>query len=374
MKIGIDISDLNDSQRTGIAVYIYELLNELIRLDQDDEFILFGIATFKTHNYLKNLDFKKYPNVKLKIMRWPARLFRQTFIAWQKFNFPPIEKLIGSIDIFHSFNWYLPPTKSAKSVGTFFDMTAITNPEWHLAKTTQMDKLLFKRMSKLNDVVITISGASKKDFLNYSPKSRVEVIYPAAAKIFNPAVNKNLNKKILDKYNLKSGFILSVSTLEPRKNLEGLIKAYLNLKTDAKLVLVGKSGWKNQELERLIERYKDKIISLGFVPENELPTLYQEAVFLIYPSFYEGFGIPILEAMSCGTPVIISNNSSMPEVGGEAAVYIDPYKTESMTKVMNLFLSDKKLLEKHRRLVLVQAKKFSWEVSAKKLIKLYKQI
>jgi glycosyltransferase involved in cell wall biosynthesis len=165
-----------------------------------------------------------------------------------------------------------------------------------------------------------------------------------------------------------------VATLEPRKNLDSLIKAYLKINTNQKLVLVGDKGWKNGNLERLIENHKDKILSLGYVPEEDLPSLYQEALCLVYPSFYEGFGLPILEAMSCGIPVVVSNTSSMPEVGGKAAIYINPESVDSIVKAIEKLLGSPELVKKYQKLSIEQSKKFSWEKSAVKLIKCYRSL
>lgn len=370
MKISLDISPLNDPQRTGIGVYEYELLKVLLKEDKTDTFTLFGFATVKNFAFLKSL-FPEEINIKVILYKFPSKLFRTLFIFWQKIKFPFVEQLIGTVDVVHNFNWYFPPTLRAKKVATVYDMTSLLYPKWHDEKTIQLDTLRFNAIKKNADMVIAISEQTKKDFLNFSPKSRVEVIYPGVSKIFTPKKNKKLNEKIMKKYKIEKGYILSVSTLEPRKNLESLVKAFINIPTHAKLVLVGKSGWKNEKLESLIKNNKDRIQTLEYVPEKDLPSIYQEALVFIYPSFYEGFGIPILEAMSCGTPVIISNTSSMPEVGGDAAIYINPKSILSIQKALKEVINSPKLLEKYRKKVLIQSKKFSWEKSAKKLIQNY---
>lgn len=377
--IGIDISVLNDKQKTGIGVYTYELIKALLKVNKKDKFILFGVATISTYNYLKNLEFKNYPNVEMKIFRIPAKFFRIGFLTWQKLNWPKIEKLIGPVDIFHSFNWFMPPQKSGKRVTTIFDLTSILFPEWHDARTTQMDKMRFKKIAGNADLILAISKNTKDDFMKFNPKGRVEVVYPGVRDCFSLdfARDRNDNKevgRVLGKYGLKSGYLLSVGTLEPRKNLETLINAFLESKMLAPLVLVGKSGWKNEQLLSLITKYPQNIIQLGFVPDKDLKILYQQALCFVYPSFYEGFGIPVLEAMKCGTPVITSNTSSLPEVGGEAVLYVDPKNMEELARGIRKIGESREIREKMIKEGLEQAKKFSWEQSARKLNDLYQEL
>lgn len=360
MKIGIDISVLNDKQKTGIGVYTYELIKALLEVNQEDQFVLFGISTFETRNYLKNIEYKKYPNVRLAIYSIPAKAFRTTFLLWQTLNWPTIEKLIGPVDIFHNFNWYFPPQGKGKRVATVFDMTPILYPEWHQEKTVQLDRLRLKRIKENADLVVTISQNSKKDFLQFAPQARVEVVYPASSLQFKPASN--------------SGYILSVGTLEPRKNLVTLIKAYLESGLKNKLVLAGGAGWGSSEIFELAKKYPDKIEIRGFIKDEDLPDLYHGAVCLVYPSFYEGFGIPVLEALASGVPVICSNTSSLPEAGGDAPLYIDPNSKDSLKKALIKVVTDESLRKKMIAKGLKQAKKFSWEKSAGKLNQLYQQL
>jgi glycosyltransferase involved in cell wall biosynthesis len=378
MRIGLDITVLNETRRTGVGVYTYELINALIKLDREDKFICTGLATLSTEQVLRGLSFlasaTKFPNVEVKIRKLPAKSFRTLFLSWQKMGYPKIEHLIGSVDIYHSFNFYLPPQKDGKVVATIFDLTSILHPEWHLGKTSQLDIVRFDQIKKRADLVLAISEHAKQDFLKYSPESHVEVIYPAAREFFSPKKNVKKNFAVLSKYGLESGYFLSVATLEPRKNIAGLIEAYLMGEFQEKLVLVGKLGWKNEEVEKLINENKDKIIVTGFVEDEELVTFYQEALCMIYPSFYEGFGIPPLEAMACGCPVILSDVSSLPEVGGKAVLYIDPNDSKTIYTALKKIQEDKSLRVELSKAGLIQAKTFSWEISAKKLVRLYKKL
>lgn len=374
MIIGIDISVLNDEKRTGIAVYVYELIKALLSLNKKDTFILFAFTPLATYKYIKNLEFKKYPNVKMKIFKMPSKVFRRVFLLWQKIDFPPVDLLIGKVDVFHSFNWYLPPLKNGKIVATVFDLTSIIYPKWHHDKTTELDKIRFERISKYADQVITISENTKKDFQKISLHPKIEVIYPAASDTFKKNISNINLKKILNKYSLKAGYFLSVATMEPRKNIVNLIKAFNLSKVNKKLVLIGGSGWKNKQVLKLISKNKKNITNLGFVTSGDLPYLYKGATALIYPSFYEGFGIPVLEAMSIGINVITSNNSSLPEVGGEGGYYINPRNIKDISNAIKKISKDKSLSEKLKRKGFIQAKKFSWQKSARSLNNLYQEI
>lgn len=358
--IGIDISPLNDKQKTGIGVYTYELIKALLKINQQDQFVLFGISTLETRNYLQNIEYKKYPNVRLAIYTLPSKAFRTAFLLWQKINFPPIENLVGPVDLFHNFNWYFPPQKKGKRVANIFDTTSLKFPQWHQKDTVQLDRMRLERIKKYADLVMTISQNSKKDFLKFAPQARVDVIYPAASLQFKPASN--------------SSYILSVGTLEPRKNLVRLIKAFLESGLKNKLVLAGGTGWGSAEIFDLAKKNPGKIEITGFVREEGLPRLFGRAVCLVYPSFYEGFGIPVLEALACGVPVVCSNASSLPEAGGDAAYYIDPYSQNSIKKALIEVVSNESLRKTMIAKGLKQAKKFSWEKSARKLNQLYQQL
>jgi glycosyltransferase involved in cell wall biosynthesis len=373
MRIGIDITVLNEKNKTGIGVYTYNLIKALLENDPENEYVLFGFSTFSTFEYLKSTDLGNYPNVSVKVMKIPARSFRTLFKIWQKVNFPSIEKFIGKVDIYHSFNFYLPPQKDGKTVATIFDMTSLKFPNLHHKRTSELDEIRMTRIAKKADLVISISESAKKDFLEKYPNKNVEVVYPAVSDQFEDDNKKDLNG-VLKKYGIGGKYFISVATLEPRKNLEFLLKALLKYQGKEQLVLVGGSGWKNEDLLELIKDNSEEIILTGFVTDEELVELYKGAICLIYPSLYEGFGIPVLEALSLGVPVICSNTSSLPEVGGDAVIYIDPTNEEDLLKSINQIAMSEKKRGEMRRKGFLQAKKFSYNKSARKLLELYSSL
>lgn len=373
-RIGIDISVLSDPNRTGIGNYIYGLTKSLLKISKYEQFVLFGICPLKTHKDLTNLHFHRRKNVQKSILKIPARLSRRSFILWQQLNWPPIDFFTGQIDIFHSFNWYLPPHKKGKIISTIFDMTSVKFPSWHHERTVELDRIRFNRTARLANLVVTISESSKKDILRYYPHLKVDIIYPAVSDIFLKTVDSQKNSLVLNKYKLKEGYYLSVATLEPRKNISSLIYAYLKSNLSDPLVLVGGEGWKSEKLMSIAKKYPDKIKLTGYIPEEELPILYKNAKIMLYPSLYEGFGIPVLEAMTCGTPVICSNNSSLPEVGRDSVYYINPKKSVEIIKALLDVSSSKGLRFNMSKKGHSQAKRFSWEKSARKLLDIYSKL
>ncbi len=377
--ICLDVSVLADENKTGIGIYTYELIKAILKINKKDKFILFGITTYKNYKLLKNIEFKDNPNVILKIYRLPLIFFRRFFLLWQKINWPKVEKLVGRVDICHSFNWYLLPQKTGKSLATVFDMTPVLFPGLHQKKTLQMDKVRLNRIKKYADLVITISKNSKKDFLKFAPGKKTAVIYPGISEVFLNPIEKEKMKIILKKYHLNLPYILSVGTIEPRKNLERLIKAFASLATQGQtlcgyeLLMVGARGWMSDGIFALPKKLgiEDRVKFLGRVEEEDLPYLYNNSFCFLYPSLYEGFGIPILESQASSCPVITSSVSSLPEVGGKSVLYVNPNSVEDIVRgIKEVEKFRKQLIEEgHKNL-----KRFSWKASAKKLNLLYQRL
>jgi len=226
------------------------------------------------------------------------------------------------------------------------------------------------KAKRLADLILTDAHSTKKDLVEYGiDEKKIKVIHLAAASIFKPQTNKTKLNQTKANYGLTRPYILSAATNEPRKNLKKLIKAYQALKLKVDLVIVGKFGWG----DKLTQQKRIKI--LGFVPDKDLADLYSGAKALAYPSLYEGFGLPVLEALSCGCPVITSNISSLPELGGQAAIYVNPHQTKSITRalryVLSLSPSKRQNLKKQS---LKQASKFSWDKTARLTLKAYREV
>jgi glycosyltransferase involved in cell wall biosynthesis len=228
--------------------------------------------------------------------------------------------------------------------------------------------------------IIAISKSTKKDLIeSYNlPEEKIFVTPLAAGEQYNSLI-KDQDKQILNKYHLKLPFILFIGTIEPRKNIQGLIKAFdllfLQKKINHQLVLIGKKGWKSDPIFDLINKVKSKkkIKYLNFVNDQDLPSFYRSAQVFVYPSFYEGFGLPPLEAMKSGCPVIISKTSSLPEVVGKAGLLVNPQSNNDLVSKIDQVIKDQKLRQKMIQDGLIQAKKFSWQKTASLTLAVYQK-
>jgi len=232
------------------------------------------------------------------------------------------------------------------------------------------------------DAIIAISNHTKLDLIKYfdAPEDKITVTHLAADKAFTRIVDHDILKKIRQKYSLPHDFVLFVGSLEPRKNLPTLLAAYALLQQTFKnkfsLVIVGSEGWLNDQIKLLITELKisENVCFTGYVAQEHLSAIYSMASVFVYPSLYEGFGLPVVEAMACGTPVITSNVSSIPEVVGDAAVLIDPINKEELALTIERVLGDEDLRESLRISGIARAKTFSWERCARETLEVYKRV
>jgi glycosyltransferase involved in cell wall biosynthesis len=243
-----------------------------------------------------------------------------------------------------------------------------------------MMKYTFPKVIDNAVAFVAVSNFTKKEFLEYFqniPENKVRVTWEGVNKIFK-IIDKCTLKGTKIKYKLDRPYLLSVSTIEPRKNLKRLLIAYANsnIKNDYDLILAGSYGWKSRELYHLIDKLKigNHVKFIGYVPTSELPSIYNLAEAFIYPSLYEGFGLPPLEAMACGCPVITSNTSSMPEVVGSAAITVDPYNTEAISYAISNLLADSTKMAHLQKAGHERAKTFTWEKCSQDTIKIYKDV
>jgi glycosyltransferase involved in cell wall biosynthesis len=257
---------------------------------------------------------------------------------------------------------------------TIHDLFPLINPELSLEGQSSLFENIKPNLDKI-DRIIAVSQSTKNDIMKYLDvhEDKITMIYEGVDEKYKPVEDCS---KIKKKYGVDK-FILFVGTLEPRKNIPNLIKAFAKLNsTEYKLVITGKKGWKYKSIFNTAESLKitDKTVFTGYVPEDDLPALYSAADLFVYPSLYEGFGIPPLEAMACGTPVITSNRSSLPEVAGNAALLVDPEDTDELAEAMMKVIGDSCLRDVMTKRGFEQAKKFSWDQCVRKTIRVYKQI
>jgi len=354
MKIAI-LADPLDNQNAGVHIYTKSLVNELLKRNDGHEYIL---IRQRKDPKLKNVQQIIIPNINLPIGYASFRLF---FII-------PFILIKNKVDIvfepahFGPFN--LP--KRIKRITFIHDLTPIKFPEYHRWHSQILQKIFLKNILKKTDLILTNSKSTNLDLEYYYPftKNKNKTILLGKELIYQPTQDI----KIIQSLGIKLPYFLYVGTIEPRKNLLILLSAYtLFVEQSNKphiLVLAGGMGWKTKKIKEALANhpYRHKIIMLGYVSKKVLPSLYTHAEAFIYPSLYEGFGFPVLEALACGTNVICSNTSSLPEVGGKAANYCNTYSPNEiknkMLKIANYTVQEK---EYHRQKNTEQSKLFSWE-------------
>lgn len=347
MKIAIDVSQV--VYGTGVSVYTENLVKSLQAIDKENEYVLFG-GTLRKGKELRD----KFPNVKV----FPISPVIANLI-WNRLHVFSIENLVGQIDVFHSSDWTQPPSRAFK-VTTIHDLSPLIFSKYTDPKIVSTHTKRLEWAKKEVDRIIVPSQSTKEDLLKLGFKENIiKVIYEAPDPVFKKATVSEV-ERVRKKYKIFSPFIISVG-VSLRKNTKSLISAFQKSKKgDMKLVLIGKIN---------IDVVESRgVIFLGEVSQEDLVALYSSAEAFVYPSLYEGFGLPILEAFSCGCPVVTSNTSSMPEVAGKAAILVDPIDELSIAEGINLALRRKISLSKAG---FQRVKKFSWQKTASETLKVY---
>ena len=377
MEISIDITPLL-SKKTGVGVYTEKLLEKLLHVAVDHQLKLGAFAWGFSDPIIREI-YQKYRSekVSIRIYRGLASLLRW---FWYRLNLPKVETMYGSMDVYHSPNFIAPAVKKVPIVITVHDLAFVKFPSRfpvpHNYRTYISTSV--KRSSK----IIAVSASTKQDLIELFdlPEEKTEVIYQGLdTERFKPLPTSAV-KNFLSDRGLPEKYFIFVGTLEPRKNLVTLLKAFCDIKTQKKdphkLLVVGEKGWHYRDIFQMVASLEisREVIFLGYVPEEELPYLYNGADLLLYPSLYEGFGFPILEAMACGTPVITSNISSLPEVAGKAAVLVDPMDEKGLKLAIESLISDKNTYVRYQELGFARVKKFSWERCAMKTLDVYESL
>jgi glycosyltransferase involved in cell wall biosynthesis len=284
------------------------------------------------------------------------------------------------IDIFHGLSNELPydlNRKSLKSVVTIHDLIFMRHPEWYKPIDRAIYLKKFRFSSEIADCVVTVSRQTKKDLVGYfgTDENKIEVIYQGCNEAFKTLLTKEQKVIVKKKWSLPEEYILYVGTVEERKNLLSIIKALHQKKLSIPLVVIGRHTRYISQVQSYIEKYSLKhILFLKEVPVTDLPGIYQMASVFIYPSLFEGFGIPILEALFSKVPVITSSGGCFNEVGGESATYIDPLNTDELGDTLVKLLNDTLLMEALKTSGYMHAQQFSGENSARQLMNIYKKL
>jgi glycosyltransferase involved in cell wall biosynthesis len=391
MKIGIDISRYIDKSG-GVGIYAANLLKFLLKIDADNKYIGYSFfydcfpdgwnkkesaGIFSDYYTSPNI----YTNFSLNKIDWSTNTIKK---SWSRASIEGKEKLLGDVDVIHSTAYIVPELLRAKLVVTIHDLSFMLFPDFH---TEENKTLLMKNLIYINsrpDKIICDSKQTKKDLIRFFhvPEEKIKVIYLGVDHVFSDHISEEKKDIILAKHDLIGlDYILTVASIEPRKNFERVIKVFAEILKDRKynnlfLVCAGGAGWKNETIYSLVREkgLEEKVKFLGFVEETDLPVIYNRAKFFMYPSVYEGFGLPVLEAMASRVPVLTSNVSSLPEVAGDAAIMVDPYNEKEIYRASVNLLENEKLRKELQAKGVERSNLFTWENTAFQTLEVYKEV
>lgn len=369
MRIAIDYTPAL-RQGAGIGRYTRNLVMALTEGDHNNRYTLFCAGAAMDQSCLP-------PNFTARVSAIPPRWLT---IAWHRLHLPlPVELLAGDCDLFHSPDFTLPPLRRARGIVTVHDLSFLRVPECadpglrrYLAQAVPRDVARARR-------VLADSDNTRRDLIEllHVPPDKISVVTPAVEARFRRETDLCRLVEVRQRYRLPARFVLAVGTLEPRKNFARLISAFAQMRRATglpySLVIGGRPGWLYDAIYQQADRegIAEQVIFPGFLDDNDLPALYSLASIFAFPSLYEGFGIPILEAMACGVPVITGDNSSLPEAAGDAALQVDVTDVTALATGMSRMLQDAALCTTMTHRGYAQAARFTWQRSAQDLIAAY---
>lgn len=371
MRIGIDGTAL-PAQPVGAGNYIIHLIRSLIELNSEHEFVIFAQLS-RQHLFdlppTPGLHWQLVPEIN------PARR-----LPWEQISFPALVKK-AEVDLLHSPHYTRPYRLNCPSVVTFHDMTFFLFPQLHTLAKRFFFKAAIRMSARRANALIAISENTRQDAIRLIkiPADKIFTIPLGVDEHFHPVHDDALLAEVRHRYNLPERFILYVGVVEPRKNLPLLLRSYKTIVDEGinhPLVIAGRFGWMYNELIREIDALglKNKIHFTGYLPQADLPIVYNLADVFVYPSIYEGFGLPPLEAMACGTPVITTAISSMPEHVGDAGILVPAEDEGALSRALHNVLTDRSLQDRLRLKGPQQAANFTWQRTALETLQIYKQV
>jgi len=370
-RIGIDYTAAVQ-QGAGIGRYTRGLIGALAALDRANRYVLFSAGRDAAESWPSNFSRRTLPLTD-----------RHLAILWQRLRLPvPIELFTGRVDIFHSPDFVLPPVAAARTVLTIHDLSFMRYPECSSPPLLEYLMRSVPRSVARADLLLADSESTRQDLMELLgvPGERVRVVYAGVEKRFAPVEDEAVIGTTLQRYGIQRPYILGLGTLQPRKNFVRLIRAYDRLRRERslphQLVIGGGRGWLYEEIDTCIESLglQEQVRLIGFVQDDDLPALYTAADVFAFPSLYEGFGIPILEAMACGTPVVTTTASSLPEVAGDAALMVSPTDEEALADALWRALDETALRNALRHRGFDQIQHFTWEAAAQQLLASYTEL
>lgn len=375
VKIGIDYTSAIQ-QSAGIGRYTRELIKALATPGIGN-----GLAQYRL--FVADSKPAAMPPVPGPNFTWCSTRLTDRWLArlWYRLRLPlPVECWTGPLDLFHAPDFVLPPVKpKTRTLVTIHDLSFVRLPEMTMpGMSDHLNKWAPHSVNRANHV-IAVSEATRQDLIELyqTPPEKITVLYHGVSPEFRPIDEASKLGAIRQKYQLGTQpYILSLGTIQPRKNYRRLIQAFARIKLDVSLVIAGGKGWSYETIynEAQKQGLAERVYFPGFVGEADLPALYSAASLFVYPSLYEGFGLPILEAMACGTPVIAARQSSLPEVVGNDGLLVDPYDVEALAAALTQLLEDPRLCQRLSQAGQARAAQFTWSDTATRLINLYEKI
>jgi alpha-1,3-rhamnosyl/mannosyltransferase len=341
MRIVFDVSPLSHPL-LGIGNYIQGSLGGLVEAaGSEHEVVAFAPTSIRGPARIR----EALEGIDVEIRTWPLPLSHAIRTAWSAAGRPAAERVLGSFDVLHFSDWMYPPQRAGVRATTIHDLVPLHHPEWTTPRTRSMHGRKYRNAAATCDAIFVNSAFTGRDVERTLgvPAERIHVGRPAPKAVFTPDGVKA---------DLAGPYVLTVATLEPRKNLQVLVEAHRLLGVDLELAIVGAEGWGEQPLLE-----GPRIRRLGYVADEELARLYRGAAVVAYPSRFEGFGIPVIEAMACGVPVVVSSHESLDEASGSAAVRADPEDSSSFAAGIERALTEREHL---RELGIAHAATFSW--------------
>ncbi|RJP25483.1 MAG: glycosyltransferase family 1 protein [Candidatus Abyssobacteria bacterium SURF_5] len=378
MKIALDVlrACSPGAGKAGYYWYIYYIVSNLLKADSKNEYVLFANFIKGKHLETTREFFSLFPDASFRerISRIPPQVWRSLGL--------PIELAVGPVDVFHGMVDYVPPTRSAKRIVTLHDLAYRRIPHLLKKEWIQANEKITTASTKRAHHIIAVSEFTKREasaHLNLPP-DKITVIHHGVDPLYRQLDNEELIAKALASYSVKKPYLLYIGTFWPHKNIDRLIEAYYRLRKQEsiphQLVLVGAKGWRFEgTFNRIHELGLEKVITCtGPVPQEDMPLLYAGADAFVFPSLHEGFGMPVLEAMASGVPVLTSNVCSLPEIADGAALLVDPTEVEQIAEGIFKIISDRSFADRLRESGKKRAAEFTWEKAAMATLGVYQKV
>lgn len=370
MRIGFETTPITRT-RTGVGQYCYHLLRHLLQLDHENEYR--GLSSGMEEADLADLALSAHRRIAV-----PTRLLYRT---WDVLRRPRVDSALGGVDLFHATNFVLPPTASAPRVLTIHDITFLSVPELCSPKIARYFARHIHRYAADADAILVHSESTRRDLVRHVsvPEDKVVVAPPGVEWVASEPEPERARALLRERYQIERPFVLYVGTLEPRKNVVGALRAFAQSKEAAGhlFILIGKRGWNCEPIFETIETLdlQARVRHLGYLEDqDDLRHFYAAAAAMLFPTYYEGFGLPVLEAMACGCPVATSNTSSVPEVAGDAALMAAPSDVDAHTENLDRLLANASLAATLRERGRARARQFTWTRCAELTLETYKKV